>query len=70
MPEEERKKYLKHIENLHYGASMAWSMKVDAEDELKAENTKKIAKELKKNGVSIELIVKSTGLTKAEIEKL
>src|SRR6056297_1544625 len=70
LPEEERKKYLKHIENLHYGASMAWSMKVDAEDELKLENTREIARELKKNGVSIELIVKSTGLTKEEIEKL
>ncbi len=39
---------LKHLDDLHYGASMAWSMKVDAEDKLKMERTIEIAKELKK----------------------
>jgi hypothetical protein len=34
------------------------------------ENTLDIAKELKKNGASIELIMKSTKLSKEEIEKL
>lgn len=70
LPEDERKRYLKHIEDLHYTASMAWTMKVDAEDKLKMENTLKIARELKKNGASIELIMKSTKLSKEEIEKL
>jgi hypothetical protein len=70
LPEDERKNYLKHVEDLHYEASMAWSMKVDAEDKLKMERTIEIAKELKKNGASIDMIVKSTGLTKEEIEKL
>jgi predicted transposase/invertase (TIGR01784 family) len=70
LPEGERKKYLKHIEDLHYSASMAWTLKVDAEDKLKMENTLDIAKELKKNGASIELIMKSTKLSKEEIEKL
>ncbi len=32
LSEEEQKKYKRHLEDLHYGASMAWSMKVDAED--------------------------------------
>lgn len=70
LPGDERKIYLKHIEDMHYGASMAWSMKVDAEDKLKMERTVEIAKELKKNGVSIDLIIKSTGLSREEIEKL
>jgi hypothetical protein len=70
LPDDERKKYLKHIDNLHYSASMAWTMKVDAQDKLKMENTLNIARELKKNGASIELIMKSTKLSKKEIEKL
>jgi hypothetical protein len=74
LPEEERKIYLKHIENLHYGASMAWSLKVDAEDKIREDERlkekKQIAKGLKDSGVQIELIIKSTGLTKEEIEKL
>ena len=70
LSDDERKTYLKHIEDLRYGASMAWTMKVDAEDKLKKENTIQIAKELKQNGVSIELIMKSTKLSKDEIEKL
>ncbi|MFO7656041.1 MAG: Rpn family recombination-promoting nuclease/putative transposase [Bacteroidales bacterium] len=70
LPDDERKNYLKHIEDLHFSASMAWTMKVDAEDKLKMENTLNIARELKKNGASIELIMKSTKLSKEEIEKL
>ncbi len=31
---------------------------------------KNVAKQLKKNGASVELIIKSTGLSKEEIEKL
>jgi predicted transposase/invertase (TIGR01784 family) len=70
LPEEERKKYLKHIENLHYGASMAWSMKVDAEDEVKKQRSVEIAKGMKKDGLSLSVIQKYTGLSKEEIEKL
>lgn len=70
LPDDERKQYLKHIEDLHYSASMTWTMKVDAEDKLKMENTLNIARELKKNGASVELIMKSTKLSQQEIEKL
>jgi len=70
LPEEERKKYLKHIENLHYGASMAWSMKVDAEDEVKKQRSVEIAKGMKKDGLSLSVIQKYTGLSEEEIEKL
>jgi predicted transposase/invertase (TIGR01784 family) len=70
LSDEDRKSYYKHIENLRYGASMAWTMKVDAEDKVKKERSIEIAKELLKNGVAIELISKTTGLSKEEIEKL
>ena len=74
LSEEEKKKYQKHLEDLRYGASMAWTMKADAEDKIrKAEALKKqqeIAKNLLGNNVNIEVIIKSTGLTKKEIEEL
>jgi predicted transposase/invertase (TIGR01784 family) len=41
-----------------------------ARDEGKIEGKIEVAKELKKNGVSIDVIVKSTGLSKEEIAKL
>jgi predicted transposase/invertase (TIGR01784 family) len=39
-------------------------------DDGKNERSSEIAKQLKNNGVDIEIISKSTGLTKEEIEKL
>jgi len=44
-------------------------LKSQKEDGRKEER-QTIAKELKKNGVALHLIVKSTGLTKEEVEKL
>jgi predicted transposase/invertase (TIGR01784 family) len=70
LPEDERKNYLKHVEDLHYGASMAWSMKVDAEDEVKKQRSIEIARGMKIDGLPIETIQKYTGLTKDDIEKL
>jgi len=70
LTEDEQKNYNRHIENLRYGASMAWTMKVDAEDSVRKDEKIQIAKELIKNGVSIELIIKSTGLKKDEIDQL
>jgi len=40
LPEEEQKRYKRHLEDLRYGASMAWSMKVDAEDKIRKEGIK------------------------------
>lgn len=70
LPEDDRKKYLKHIEDLHYEASIAWSIKVDAEDEVKKSRSIEIAKEMKNDGFPLETIQKYTGLTREEIEKL
>jgi predicted transposase/invertase (TIGR01784 family) len=70
LPDDERKKYLKHVEDLHYSASMAWTLKVDAEDKVKKDKAIEIATNLKVKGVAIEIIEQSTGLSKDEIEKL
>jgi len=74
LSEEEQKKYQKHLEDLHYGASMAWTLKVDAEDRIRKDEAFKkqqeIAENLLKSKIDIEIIEKSTGLTKEEIEKL
>jgi predicted transposase/invertase (TIGR01784 family) len=70
LPEEEREVYLKHLENMHYSASMAWTLKVDAEDKVKKEKAIEIARKLKKSGVSIDIIMQSTGLSAEEIQKL
>ncbi len=70
LSEEEQKTYKKHLEDLRYDASMAWTMKVDAEDKVRKNEKIEIAKNLLKNGIEIEIIIKSTGLTKEKIEKL
>lgn len=63
--------YLDDAEKAYYERQQI--MLMDEHSRLEsAENKAKreIAKELKKNGVSIDVIVKSTGLTKVEIERL
>ncbi len=67
---DERIAYQKHIEDLRYGASMAWTMKIDEEDRVKKENTLEIARKLLKSGVGIDIILTTTGLSKDEIKKL
>ena len=70
LSEEDQKNYSRHIEDLRYGASMAWTMKVDAEDRVRKDEKMQIARELKKNSASMDLIIKSTGLTEEEIGRL
>jgi predicted transposase/invertase (TIGR01784 family) len=70
LSEDEQKLYFKHIENLRYSASMAWTMKVDEEDRVRKEEKIQIARGLKDNGVPVDIISKSTGLSKDDIEKL
>ncbi len=67
---EDQKNYDRHLGDLRYRASMALSMKMDAEYEIKNDERLRIARELKKNGVSVDLIIKSTGLKKDEIDRL
>jgi hypothetical protein len=70
LTEDERKRYLKHLEDLRYSASMAWSVKVDSEDKLRKEKAVEIASNLKLRGVDINIIVQATGLSTDEVEKL
>ena len=85
LSEEEQKKYLKHIDNLHYHASMEWTLKIEAEDRVRNEGIEQekiksqketkqkmliVAKKLKDKGNNIETIIDITGFTKEEIEKL
>ena len=81
LPEQERRQYLKHLDNLHYQASMAWSMKAEAEFEKREiENNARedernklniqLVKSMKKDNLPIATIQKYTGLTKEEIEKV
>jgi hypothetical protein len=55
---------------LHYQASIAQTLKFEAEEEVRRQRDIEIAKALKKNGVPIETIVASTSHSKAEIEAL
>lgn len=70
LSEEDLANYKKYQEDLRYSASMAWTMKVDEEDRIRKNEKINIAKELKNNNASIDLIIRSTGLTKEEIENL
>ena len=70
---EDQKNYDRHLEDLRYGASMAWSMKVDAEyrirdDERKKEKLK-IAVSLRNKGFGSQDISEITGLTIDELEE-
>ena len=70
LPEEEQKNYSQHLKDLRNEASRIWTLKVDAEDRVKRKEKFGIAKNLKNNGVDIKIIMKSTGLSKDEIENL
>ncbi len=66
LPEEEQKSYTQHLKDLRNAASRMLTLKWDAEDKVRRET----AKNLKDNGVDIEIIMNSTGLTREEIEGL
>ncbi len=68
--EDEQKNYSKHLKDLRNEASRILTLKVDAEDRVKKAKELEIAKNFKNNGVDIEIIMKSTGLSKEEIESL
>ncbi len=74
LPEDERISYLKHIDNLHYSASMSWSVNIDAEEKIRTEERIKekslIAKRLKIKKIDIKTIAEITGLSEDEIESL
>jgi len=74
LDEDEKITYKKYLEDLHYKASIIWSMQVDAKykirEEGKIEGMIEIAGKLLKKGMSIENIIDMTGLTEEQIKKL
>jgi predicted transposase/invertase (TIGR01784 family) len=70
LSDEELVNYKKYQEDLRYSASMAWTMKIDAEDRVRKNEKILIAKGMKKKNIGIETIIELTGLTKEEIDIL
>jgi len=70
LPDDERKAYERYLDNLHYQASIAETMKFEAEEKVRRNERVEIAKEMKLANEPIDKIVKYTGLTKEEIEKM
>jgi hypothetical protein len=65
----ERQKYMKHIEDLRYGASMAWAVKIYAENKIRKEEKLQNAKGMKIKNIEFSFISELTGLTKEGIER-
>ena len=74
LTEEDRKAYKRYWENKSFEASILHTMKIDAEDKIRNDSKKErdieIAKSMKADGFTSEIIKKHTGLSKEEIEKL
>jgi predicted transposase/invertase (TIGR01784 family) len=70
LSEEELITYKKYQEDLRYSASMAWSLKIDAEDRVRKNEKIQIAKDMKNDGMSTEIIQRYTGLTEEEINSI
>jgi len=70
LPDAERKTYDRFLDTLRFDASMAETLKFQAEYKVRINERKKIAKALKRAGASLEMIMEATRLTKEEIESL
>jgi predicted transposase/invertase (TIGR01784 family) len=68
MSENERKAYEKYLDKISTEASVAETLKFDAEQEIRKEEKIEIAKEMKKNGEPIDKIMLYTGLSHVEID--
>jgi predicted transposase/invertase (TIGR01784 family) len=70
LSKEDQKNYDRHLEDLRYGASMAWTMKVDVEYSIRKEEKIKLAQGLKNKDFGNHEISELTGLTTDEIDDL
>ncbi len=70
LTEEEQLNYKKYQEDLMYNASMAWTLKIDAEDKVRKNEKMQIARDMKNDGLSTESIIKYTGLTEEDINSI
>lgn len=70
MSEAERRSYGRYLDVISTEASVAETMKFEAEERIITKRNFEIAKGLKKDGIPIEIIAKNTGLTFEEIENI
>lgn len=70
LPDAERKSYERYLDKLHYQASIAETLKFEAEEKVRKNERVEIAKEMKVDNEPIEKIIKYTGLSREEIENL
>ena len=70
LPEEEQKNYSLHLKNLRNEASRILTLKVDAEDRVRLDEKRQVAKGLKAKNIPVEIIMETTGLSREEIETL
>lgn len=70
MDEDEYRAYQRYLDNLRYQASIAETLKIEAEEKVRMNEKIEIAKSLKANHVLIDVIIQATGLTREEIENL
>lgn len=70
LPEEEQKEYSQHLKDLRNEASRILTLKVDAEDKVKKENSISIARNMIAKGMSLSLISELTGLSEDELQSL
>lgn len=74
LSKDEQARYKRFLENLHYEASMVETGKlegrIEGRKEGRSEGILQTAKNLKSLNIDLETIVKATGLTREEIEKL
>ena len=67
---EERRSYLRDLENVRYQRSVLETSRIEGRAEGRAEERNKIARQMKQMKLPVDQIIQITGLTSAEIEEL
>lgn len=70
MSETEYKEYQRYLDNLRYQASIAETLKFEAEEKVRKDRDREIIKNGLESGISKEILSTLTGLSVEEIEKL
>jgi len=70
MPNDEQRAYTRYLDKISTEASVAETLKFEAEQKIRKEEQIKMAKGLKKEGIPNAIIAKNTELTTQEIENL
>ncbi len=70
MPNDEQKAYQQFLDKISTEASVAETLKFEAEQKVRKDEKMQIAKEFKKDGIPDEIIAKNTGLTIDEVKNI